>query len=175
VHGIAWADTEILRHNGLRVREVENHDSMFLMIVAGRADFFCRGANEILGEKYQFSELTNLVTDDSFMLVYPQPKFLYLNSKNEVAKERIERGLRLAYADGSLQKVWLKQYGASVNSVKLGDRQAIVLENPLVQGLDIKIKTDFLHLLLGANKASRAAALPKASSAGNANVSPASH
>ncbi len=145
-HGIAWADTQIFRHNGLTVREIENYDGLFLMVISGRIDFFCRGANEVLDEKNQFKEL-DLVIDDSFMLVYPLPRFFYTNSKNELAKERIELGINLAYTDGSLKKVWLKHFSASLKYVNPGARTIIPMENPLLGDLKFKEQPDFIYLL----------------------------
>ncbi len=146
-HGIGWADTQIFRHNGLTVREIENYDGLFLMIISGRIDFFCRGANEVLHEKNQFKELPNLVIDDSFMLVYPLPRFFYTNNKNVLAKERIELGINMAYTDGSLKKVWLKHFSDSLKYVNPGARTVIYLENPLLGTLKVKEQPDFIYLL----------------------------
>ncbi|WP_052417522.1 hypothetical protein [Cellvibrio mixtus] len=146
-HGVGWADTLIFRHNGLKVREIDNYDSIFLMVIGGRVDFFCRGVNEILGEVEQFSQLNNLVIDDHFMLVYPLPRFFYLNSKNVLAKERIEEGLKRAYMDGSLQTLWKAHYHTSLDYVRLKGRKIIALENPLLGNLNTRFTPDFIHLL----------------------------
>lgn len=148
-HGIGWADTQIFRHNGLTVREIENYDGLFLMLISGRVDFFCRGANEILDEKNQFKELTNLTIDDSFMLIYPLPRFFYTNSKNTLAKERIALGINMAYTDGSLKKLWLKHFSASLKYVNPGARTIIRMENPLLGDLKFEEQPDFLYLLQG--------------------------
>ncbi len=146
-HGVGWADTLIFRHNGLKVREIDNYDSIFLMVIGGRVDFFCRGVNEILGEVEQFSQLNNLVIDDHFMLVYTLPRFFYLNSKNVVARKRIEEGLKMAYADGSLQALWKTHYHTSLDYVRLKDRKVIALENPLLGNLKTRFTPDFIGLL----------------------------
>ena len=114
VHGVGWADTIIFRHNGLRVQEIENYSGMFLMVIGGRVDFFCRGANEVLGEMEQFKHLAKLAVDDHFMLVYPLPRFFYLNKANKLAKQRISLGLDMAYADGSLQQLWQEHHRPSL-------------------------------------------------------------
>lgn len=148
-HGIGWADTQIFRHNGLTVREIENYDGLFLMIISGRVDFFCRGANEVLDERNQFKDLKNLVIDDSFMLVYSLPRFFYTNSNNVLAKERIERGINMAYTDGSLKKLWLKHFSASLKYVDPDARTVIHMENPLLGNLKFKEQPDFIYLLQG--------------------------
>jgi hypothetical protein len=146
-HGVGWADTIIFRHNGLKVQEVDNYDGMFLMVIGGRVDFFCRGANEILGEMEQFSQLKELTIDEQFLLVYPLPRFFYLNGKNKLAKKRIELGLQRAYADGSLQALWKTHYQPSLALVNLDKRQIIELENPLLDNLKMSFVPDFMPLL----------------------------
>jgi len=146
-HGVSWADTIIFRHNGLKVQEIENYDGIFLMVIGGRVDFFCRGVNEILDETEQFKDLKELTYDEQFLLVYPLPRFFYFNIKNTLAKERIELGLERAYADGSLQSLWKANYQPSLELVKLDKRKIIRLENPLLSGLEMKFVPDFIPLL----------------------------
>lgn len=151
-HGVGWADTTIFRHNGLKVQEIDNYDGMFLMIIGGRVDFFCRGVNEILGELEQFSHLEELTIDEQFLLVYPLPRFFYLNIKNKLAKERIELGLQRAYADGSLQLLWKANFQPSLTLVNLDKRKLIQLENPLLGDMKMQFVPDFIPLLDKAGK-----------------------
>lgn len=151
-HGVGWADTTIFRHNGLKVQEIDNYDGMFLMVIGGRVDFFCRGANEILGEMEQFSQLKELAIDEQFLLVYPLPRFFYLNVKNKLAKERIELGLQRAYADGSLQSLWKANFQPSLTLVNLDKRKVIRLDNPLLGDLKMRFVPDFMPLLDKAGK-----------------------
>jgi hypothetical protein len=146
-HGVGWADTTIFRHNGLKVQEIDNYDGIFLMVVGGRVDFFCRGVNEILGEMEQFSQLKELTIDEQFVLVYPLPRFFYLNGKNKLAKKRIKLGLQRAYADGSLQALWKANFLPSLELVNLAQRKVIRLENPLLGDLDMSFVPDFMPLL----------------------------
>lgn len=147
VHGVGWADTIIFRHNGLKVQEIENFNGIFLMVIGGRVDFFCRGANEILGELEQFSNLKELTIDEQFLLVYPLPRFFYLNGNNKLAKKRIELGLQRAYADGSLQALWKANFLPSLELVGLAQRKVIRLENPLLGNLKLSFTPDFMPLL----------------------------
>ncbi len=135
IQGIGWADTSILRHNGFKVLEIENYASMFKMTTAGRADLFCRGANEIMPEYEVFKDILKLYYDESFILYYPLPRFFYLNSKSKLAKKRIEAGLKLAYQDGSFKKLWRQYYQPSINFAKLDQRKLFRLENPLLKKL----------------------------------------
>jgi hypothetical protein len=141
VQGIGWADTLILRHNGFKVLEIDNYASLFKMTTAGRADLFCRGANEIMPEYEVFKDIIKLYYDESFVLYYPLPRFFYLNSKSKLAKKRIEAGLKLAYHDGSFKKLWRQHYQPSIDFAKLNHRKLFRLENPLLK----KLPKDYLQ------------------------------
>lgn len=141
IQGIGWADTQILRHNGFKVLEIENYASLFKMTTAGRADLFCRGANEIMPEYEAFKDTFKLYYDESFVLYYPLPRFFYLNSKSKLAKKRIEAGLKLAYKDGSFKKLWRQHYQPSIDFSKLQQRKLFRLENPLLK----KLSQDYLQ------------------------------
>jgi len=142
--GVGWVDTEILRANGLTVVEISNFEGIFKMVAAGRIDLFCRGANQLQPEAEQFKSLTKLTYDESFVLVYPLPRFFYLNAKNTLAKERIQAGLQIAFKDGSLKALWNKHYQAGIEFSKLNQRKHIYLENPLLKNLPPDYKQYFI-------------------------------
>lgn len=133
--GVGWADNDILRANGFKVQEVANFDNIFKMLVAGRIDLFCRGANQIKPELEEFKALHQLTFDESFVLYYPLPRFFYLNSHNQLAKKRIEEGLRIAFKDGSMKQLWDAEYRDNIAFVKLKQRKIFRLENPLLKDL----------------------------------------
>ncbi len=133
--GSAWADTEILRHNGFQVTEVNNYTSLFRMVAGGRFELFCRGANELLKEYQQYKDIGKLTFDESFVLAYRLPRFFYLSNKNPDIKQRIETGLKLAYSDGSLQALWREHNLQSIQFAQLHKRKIFYLENPLIRHL----------------------------------------
>ncbi len=134
--GVGWADTAILRHNGLKVIEIANFESIFKMTIAGRLDFFCRGASQIKDEVEQFKLLNNIAIDDTFILSYSLPRFFYLNSKNTLAKKRIAAGMKIAFADGSLKRLWLKYNKEGIDFIKMKGRRVYKLENPFIKNLN---------------------------------------
>lgn len=134
--GVGWADNDILRANGFKVMEIATYENIFKMIVAGRVDLFCRGANQIRPELEEFKSLTQLTFDDNFILYYPLPRFFYINSHNHLAKTRIEEGLRIAFNDGSMKKLWEEEYRESINFVRLNQRKIYQLQNPLLKDIN---------------------------------------
>lgn len=133
--GSGWADITILRHNGFRVTEVSNYNSLFKMVAGGRFDLLCRGVNELMKEYEQYKDIGNLTYDDSFALVYRLPRFFYLNKNNTLLKQRLEEGLKIAYADGSLLELWRQHNLHSIQFTRLPQRKMFYLDNPLIEGL----------------------------------------
>jgi len=85
------------------------------MVATGRFDLFARGANELLKEFGSHKKIKDLMYDKSIALYYPLPRFFFTAKSNTRAIKRIEEGLIAAYQDGSIEKVWKKQYGPSVS------------------------------------------------------------
>lgn len=142
--GSGWADIRILRHNGFSVTEVSNYTSLFKMVANGRFDLLCRGANELPMEYAQYQYIPKLTYNETFALVYPMPRFFYLNSKHQRLKQRLEEGLKTAYADGSLLALWRKHNLANVELMQLAKRKVFHLDNPLLGSLP-KDYEDYLY------------------------------
>jgi ABC-type amino acid transport substrate-binding protein len=134
--GIGWQDAKILKHNGFNVIEVEAYESLFKMVAAGRIDLFCTGANQASSELQAHQKLTQLGLDNSFALVYKLPRFFFLHPDNHLLKRRITAGLKLAYNDGSMQRLWQENFGPGLSLVHLQTRTIFSLANPFITRLD---------------------------------------
>lgn len=132
--GIGWADTKILRHNGLQVIESGTVISLFRMTKAGRIDFFCRGPIELLYEQ-QDSNSLELSSAPRFALYYPLPKFFFAHKNNQAALNRVQKGLEIAYKDGSFDRLWRQRHINAIERAQLKRRTIIKLDNPFIQHL----------------------------------------
>lgn len=133
--GIGWSDVKILEHNGFSVTEIVKYENLFSMVANRRFDLFCRGANELQEELKAHQDIENLSYDKSLTIYYPLPRFFYTNAANRDALDRVQRGLKRAYEDGTLEELWKQQYGKSIEFVKLENRKVFSLENPLIKNL----------------------------------------
>lgn len=132
--GIGWADGKILRHNGLQVIESNSVVSLFRMTKAGRIDFFCRGSSEFFYEQEDPNSL-GLNGDTHLALYYPLPKFFFAHKESQTALDRIHKGLKIAYQDGSFTKLWGQRHMHTLERAGLNRRNIIKLENPLIKHL----------------------------------------
>lgn len=130
VQGRGWADVEILRANGFTVVEGGSYESLFDMVAVGRVDLFCRSVLEVGPEARAHAGLRGLALDDSLLLAYDLPQYLYTHPDNQPAIDRIGRGLRLAFADGSLQALLRRYLQPSLQLLNLPRRRLFTLVTP---------------------------------------------
>jgi len=133
--GVGWADTKILRHNGLTTLEADTLLSLFRMTKAGRIDLFCRGVGEYYSELTQQGQTIDLSADDEITLYYPLPKFLFAHKNSKALMDRIQRGLKRALDDGSFDQLWKHEHEQHLQQAHLKTRRLIILENPLIRKL----------------------------------------
>lgn len=135
--GIGWLDSDILKYNGLNVYTIANYKSIFEMLSLDRVDLFFRGINEIKAE-YETERVTypNLVIEPCIALYYPLPRFFVTDKNNIKNADRIEKGLKIAFEDGSFIKLWEEYFRDSIELVNLQSRTLIKLDNPYIQNLD---------------------------------------
>ena len=138
--GLGWQDVAILRHNGMQVREVAEYERLFRLVAKGRIDLFCRGANELYSELAQRPEM-GLQVDAHLLLYYPFPRLFYTHKRNQQGLDRINRGLQLAWADGSLQSLWRTHFKPALDQAKLPGRLLFKLENPTLTPLDFDYRS----------------------------------
>lgn len=129
--GHDWPDTEILRSNALPVVGVPNYQSLFRMLALGRFDYFPRSLAEIWAEAEQ-QRAAGLVVDDSLVLHYPSAAYFFVNPKDVALAAHIERGLELAIADGSFERLFQAFHGEYIARAQLGKRRILHLSNPLL-------------------------------------------
>lgn len=130
VQGRGWTDVAVMRANGFAVAEVGAYESLFEMVAVGRADLFCRSVQEIGHEIRTHAGIKGLGVDDSLLLSYDLPQYLYTHAGNVAAIKRLERGLRLAFADGSLQALMRRYLEPSLALLDLPRRRLITLQTP---------------------------------------------
>jgi ABC-type amino acid transport substrate-binding protein len=145
VQGAGWADTVILRSNGLTVTELSAYDSPFLMIATGRAEYFPRGINEIESEADSAGRKNyHLEIDREIALEYDLPRFFFSNKKNKNVLDRITKGLVIAYNDGSFQKIWNQHFGDAVKFADLRHRRIIRLTNTNISRINFNYRKYYI-------------------------------
>ncbi|MFG6442011.1 substrate-binding periplasmic protein [Roseateles sp. LKC17W] len=131
VQGHDWPDTEILRANGLPVREGNRFEALLEMVRLGRADYFPRALFEIDDEAA--SELAHgLVIEPHVLLRYPAASYLFVRPDQPTLAADLQRGLDAAATDGSLKRLFDKRFGDLLQRHQVARRVQLRLNNPLL-------------------------------------------
>lgn len=129
--GHDWPDAEVLRANGLDVHTSTSYARLFNMLERGHIEYFPRSVGEIWNELDARASLP-LSVAEGIVLHYPEALYFFVNRSNQALAVAIERGLRMAIADGSMDALFERYYGAAIARAALGRRTVLALHNPLL-------------------------------------------
>ncbi len=129
--GLHWPDTQIMKANGLNVYGASSHENLFKMLESGRFDYFPRSIKEVWDEVKAHPDM-ELVIEPSILLRYPAAEYFFVNKKNKVLADTLEKGLRIAIKDGSFDKLFTQYYGEYIRMAGIKNRKLIRLKNPLL-------------------------------------------
>jgi len=127
--GEDWPSTAVLRANGLPVVTSVGYEQLFAMLSARRFDYMPRGVYEAWFEQRQHSDLA---IEQSLFLHYNVPFYFFTSRKNPALADRIERGLRMALADGSFDRLFrsIPSFKRSLDEIRAGHRRVLELQLP---------------------------------------------
>ncbi|MBW8829632.1 MAG: hypothetical protein JF606_09410 [Burkholderiales bacterium] len=100
-----WPENKIFRANGLNVVATAGYRELFHMLKERRFDYFPRTAWEPWRELRDMN-IPGLVAEKDLLVYYPAPGYIFTSKENLKLADRLERGLRMAIEDGSLDKVF---------------------------------------------------------------------
>jgi hypothetical protein len=127
--GSDWADTSVLKANGLRVVPGTNSDSLYLMLAAHRFDYFPRSIRQVWEEAEQYAG-KGIVVEPGLVLHYPAAVYFFVSKKNPALAARLEAGLRQARQDGSFDRLFRDYNGDALQRANLAKRRIFELANP---------------------------------------------
>jgi hypothetical protein len=102
--GGQWPDAVLLRNNGFEPITSIYYESLFKMLAAKRFDYFPRGLFEAWNDLDEHKNL-GLMIEPHLMFYYRAPFYFFVNKQNTALADRLERGLKIALADGSFDEL----------------------------------------------------------------------
>lgn len=130
--GPYWTDGVIMRDNGFTLVYGANYTGLFKMLGLHRYDFLSRGLHEIGNDLIEYHSY-DLALEKNLLLKYDQPirYCFFVNKKNRKLAARIERGLKIAQADGSFDQLLMTmptfKYGYDI--LQNSQRRVLILNN----------------------------------------------
>lgn len=142
----SWNDVAVFKANGFKIETGPSYEGMFSMLMSGRFDYFSRGINEAKDElDARKDTYPDMMIEESILLYYPWPKFYYFNKNDMAMADRVEKGLRIMIADGSLEKIFVKYNQQDIDELNLKNRKLFKIDNPLLPESVKQIPADLLY------------------------------
>ncbi|WP_108652007.1 hypothetical protein [Dongshaea marina] len=134
IQGEGWADVDVLKSGGFKVREVPGFEKIFKIVDNGRSDLFPRAVIEPYSEVASRPQYKNLLVDDKLMLVYKFPMFFFVSpsASNKPLVDALNKGFKLAYEDGSFIEFFdnAPLVKKTFAEAKLKQRRVFHIDNP---------------------------------------------
>lgn len=123
--GRGWVDAIIFRHNGYRVDDSGNVETLADMLVHKRFDYLPLSVIEA------DAVLTpQLAIVPELVLYYPLPTLFYVSAGEPLLAERLEKGLAIAKRDGTLDELTARHFQKEIKQLKASTTRCLVLANP---------------------------------------------
>lgn len=137
--GSNWTATNIQRLNGIKVNTAPKYESILKMLAAGRFDYISRGLHEAQIDLALSKTLGFELAIESGILLkykYPIDYSFFVNKHNVHLADRLTRGLKMAYDDGSLIAEFnnMKVLQAA-SSYLQQNRRVLILDNHSIRSL----------------------------------------
>lgn len=128
--GRDWADIVIYQDNGYPVSAHATLNNLFSMLEAKRFDYIPLGVIEAENLLKQYaSESTRLSIVPNLIIYYPFPVHFNISINYPELATRIDKGLQIALADGSLSELFNQFFSAEIALLKNPDNRIFYLKN----------------------------------------------
>lgn len=128
-----WIDSRILRHNGFRLDDSGQLDTLLPMLASQRFDYVPIGIVEVESLLAQHPDIAAQLTVLPGMAIeYPLPMIFYVSNKFPAMGARLHRGLRAARTDGSFDRLLRKHFGTELKVIRNGVKRHFVIANPFL-------------------------------------------
>ena len=124
-----WPDARLLANNGFMTVTSIYYESLFNMLAVKRFEAFPRGLFEAWDDLAAHPN-RGLAVEQRLMLHYPAPFYFFVNKDNTALAERLERGLKIAQADGSFDELMMSipAFRQGLDELNRGQRLVFELE-----------------------------------------------
>jgi ABC-type amino acid transport substrate-binding protein len=127
--GQGWIDGEIMKRAGLRIQTSVRYDLLFTMLQGRRFDLLTRAIHEGWDE-LRTRGFRELDWAANWALSYPAPFYLYVNKNQKELASRLQKGLQVLEANGTLDRLFIEHFGPAILRAGWLGRKRIIIKNP---------------------------------------------
>lgn len=145
--GLGWPDAEVWRHNGYKVVESVNLNSLFAMLSKKRFDFIPLAAHEAEATLKQLSRsYPELMIEPEIVIYYPLALYVFVQNNNRLLVERLQKGLKQSKLDGSFHQLFNRRFGHIIGSLQRPDIRVFTLENNTISTSGVQLSPVLINL-----------------------------
>lgn len=126
---LGWATTDIFKQQSFNLYELESLDGLYHMLNRNVLDYIPRGINEIFDE-IAIRQPNDIVVEPNLILMLPAPTYIIVSPHEKRLAKRIEAGLEIMIADGSLNSLFSQFYADDLKKADIHKRKIIKISNP---------------------------------------------
>lgn len=131
--GRDWQDNVIYQANAFNLIDNGEFEQLAPMLSQYRFDYIPLGIAEV--EDFYAAvdgPDNNMIIDPSLLIYYPLPVFFYVSGRYPEHARRLEEGLAIATADGSLDALFQQRFATFIDQLDSKNFRVFVLKNPYV-------------------------------------------
>ena len=129
--GKGWEDIVIYKANGYPVEDNADFEALLPMLVSHRFDYLPLSVIEVDSVIKQFGKYdSEVMIAPNLIIYYPFPVVFNVSAHYPTLAERVKKGLAIAQADGSMEKLFESYFADELIKLKAGNPQAFTLTNP---------------------------------------------
>jgi len=128
-----WSDVAVYQAAGLPVVSGSSYEGLFKMLMLRRFDAFGRGVTEVGGELTHWrKKYPQMAIEKGLLLYYPLPVYFWFPRTEEGNRhaQRVAAGMLALIADGTLDRLFIEEYGEVIQQFGLQKRRMIRIANP---------------------------------------------
>lgn len=129
---VGWTTTKVLQAAKFNVERSTKFEGLFHMLDGGRFDYLPRGINEVHNEVKQRENELEIAVEPRLAMYIPAPTYIFISPKEKRLAERIEAGLEMMIADGTMDVMFRERFAGAIKNAELDKRQVIRVPNPLL-------------------------------------------
>lgn len=128
--GPGWSTAPLLEGNGFKVIYGGAHPTLIPMLHSGRFQLLMRSVYEVAPElRAQANAHPGLLVVDNFAVFTYIPMYFFVAKHQPVLAQRLEYGLKKAYANGQLDRLFNRYFGDSLKLLKNTRMKFLYLPN----------------------------------------------
>jgi ABC-type amino acid transport substrate-binding protein len=128
--GPGWSTGKILEDNGFKVVYGGPYPTLLPMLDANRFQLLMRGIFEVEPElKASTKTMPNIVIVEYFAVYTYLPMYFFVAKNQPLLAERIEYGLKIAHANGQLNKIFNRHFGSELKLLKNKNLKIFYVQN----------------------------------------------